>query len=917
MVSTLTVRQSLPMTRCDGIRTSRKACLRSRGGSVRRRCRRLGVELLEQRQLLTSTLSGAAPQDLGEFFLGSTTVTAVFFESNGVGDVSTEDWTLEQIEETKAKVETGVRWWGETLAQLNSVHTLDFVFDFTFADNPVETVFEPIERISNDFTLWGSEFLIQAGYSTTPLTFADHMVEFNHAQRVQHDTDWAFTIFVANSAQDENDSWAVGGDFERAFAFPQQKFMVVPSGRPASTVAHETGHMFWALDEYAGGGSAAQSRGYYLTPNENAADNPPQVDSIMADEAGVPGSLLENAYAAHVSSPSSLAMIGWQDSDGDGIFDVLDVPHRLDGAGFFDSSSQTYRFQGTSSVGTLPNRNPLPTGASSGSLQNDLTLNRITHVEYRLDGTGPFQDVGESYDSTMVELDLAIFVPADFESIEIRTRDARTGVTSPVFWGTPAQPTATTYAGLSGFVRHDANGNGSLESQETVGLAGWTVVLNDAQGNPLNLRQEVEPDDFPTLPAELNTIHAQVTLTAFGSGVLDTTVLSRTRDPAATGERVFAHRLLNGVVSTEWTQTTRRLRMDFTDPVNSVSLEAVALGDGKRGRLEIYDENDQLLGRYTTASLTSGEIETMTLERSQGDIAYALARAHQGSSIGLDHLQFGTETTATTDVNGVFSFACVPAGDYTLQLLERPDFLITTATSYPLSLQSGEIRENLDFGAEVTVSTTWQNPQLRYDIDGDGQVAPIDAILIVNLLNRKGSHLLPIAPTGATAPPPFYDTNGDGYVAAIDVLLVLNFLNGGGLLGLAEAEVVSSEVAASVATSWQDGEGEATLGTMNLARRALLTASTGESEHLLGSPELVEMGLPSAARQERQATQSGTADAAEVPSEVAQPTSASLNHDRRTHVTRPPARVKEGESEEFEYWEDLWEEITRELVNVL
>ncbi len=67
--------------------------------------------------------------------------------------------------------------------------------------------------------------------------------------------------------------------------------------------------MFWARDEYAGGGSSFQRRGYYNTLNSNAADNPApgfvQQPSIMAA-----GTLLDTAYLNHVSPASTLAMIG-------------------------------------------------------------------------------------------------------------------------------------------------------------------------------------------------------------------------------------------------------------------------------------------------------------------------------------------------------------------------------------------------------------------------------------------------------------------------------------------------------------------------------------------------------------------------------------------------------------------------------
>jgi hypothetical protein len=113
-----------------------------------------------------------------------------------------------------------------------------------------------------------------------------------------------------------------------------------------STFAHETGHMFWARDEYLGGGSYLDFRGYYDTQNWNAVNNPTpgfvHQPSIMAS-----GSSLEFAYQTNTSAASTLEMIGWRDSNGNGIFDVLDVPHRLEGVGTFDQSCSNIVFRGT------------------------------------------------------------------------------------------------------------------------------------------------------------------------------------------------------------------------------------------------------------------------------------------------------------------------------------------------------------------------------------------------------------------------------------------------------------------------------------------------------------------------------------------------------------------------------------------
>jgi hypothetical protein len=70
----------------------------------------------------------------------------------------------------------------------------------------------------------------------------------------------------------------------------------------------------------------------------------------------------------------------------------------------------------------------------------------------------------------------------------------------------------------------------------------------------------------------------------------------------------------------------------------------------------------------------------------------------------------------------------------------------------------------------------WQNGTLPTDVNGDGVVSPIDALLVINYLNRDGSGPVPEI-TGDQGPPPYLDVNGDGFITPIDALLVINLLN--------------------------------------------------------------------------------------------------------------------------------------------
>jgi hypothetical protein len=75
-------------------------------------------------------------------------------------------------------------------------------------------------------------------------------------------------------------------------------------------------------------------------------------------------------------------------------------------------------------------------------------------------------------------------------------------------------------------------------------------------------------------------------------------------------------------------------------------------------------------------------------------------------------------------------------------------------------------------------SNPWRNTANRFDVSGDGRVAPLDVLRIINELNlpqfRDAQGALPVErPTDAS----YYDVNGDGLVTSNDALQLINFLN--------------------------------------------------------------------------------------------------------------------------------------------
>jgi hypothetical protein len=102
-----------------------------------------------------------------------------------------------------------------------------------------------------------------------------------------------------------------------------------------------------------------------------------------------------------------------------------------------------------------------------------------------------------------------------------------------------------------------------------------------------------------------------------------------------------------------------------------------------------------------------------------------------------------------------------------------------------VATDSGTPPQSASFALSLTVLANprpWQNTVRPTDVNGDGSVSPLDALIIINLLNLPTSPLLsenlalPLA-RPATANTTFYDVNGDGFVAPVDVLVIINFLN--------------------------------------------------------------------------------------------------------------------------------------------
>ena len=733
--------------------------------AIRRPSRRLTLERLESRSLFAGLPFGAAPEDTGEFMLGRIAVTPVFLESTGQIDPNTENWTLAQKTTVLNNIQSGLNWWKQLLATKSTIQSLDFVIDTTYVDTPAPTPFEPISRISNAYSDWVSQFLVDRGFSQSS-QLDTNMRAFNNLQRVKLSTDWSFTIFVVNSQNDGDGNFAPGGSFDRAFSFAGGLFQIVPSTRPASTFTHETGHMFWARDEYIGGSNYFQKRGYYNSQNTNAIDLNPapsfvQVDSIMSS-----GGALDRAFQNVTTSDATLAQIGWVDSDNDGIFDVLDVPLKLEGLGQLNATGTTYSFVGRAVVQTLPNVN-------SAGLQNDITINRIGRIEYRFNG-GNWQTITTPNDY-QVELNLSIPVPAGTTgAIEIRAIESSIGITSNVFGGTlgPTRDTASV-PGIQGFAWSDVNRDGKWQSTET-GIANARVRLVDNNRQSLVLQSRIEPDNFSV--GSIASNQNGVLIEAIGEDT-NGMVGVFTDSSATTGSKVFRPFSTSQIAYVDtFRGDQQQLRITFAQPTTSVAIDAIAGGDNTIARLDAYSSNGKLIRRFQSGALNTGGTVTMQVGSDVADIAFVIARGIRNSKIKLDNLVIGPATETKTSVNGSYVLPGIPTGTYQIEITPQSptyDFVQPSTGLRSLAIVAGAVNAHEDFSLRPAVSP-WQNQVQRQDVNNDGLVSALDVLVTINEINRNGAR--PLENSGVVSPP-FYDVDGNRNIEALDVLIVINFIN--------------------------------------------------------------------------------------------------------------------------------------------
>ncbi len=353
-----------------------------------------------------------------EFMIGNISVGVFLLESSETNAAAenTEDWNATELHRARNEILDSFNWWEARAAENNSY--VNFSWEF---HERVNVSLEPINHksttsdIDRDMWQWVDEATDALGYEEKGKV---GIRQYLNDLRDRQGTTWAFAVFVVDSSNDEDNEFP---DDNFAFAMLGGPFYVMTYGNQNygienmdAVAAHETTHMFFALDEYSEAKEPSDKRSGYL----NVRNGNSEYGGAAKEESIMLGGI--EPYTNGDLSVFARGAIGWWDEDRDGIVDILDTEPETE----LESAEKTvfsteFTINGTARIHLLENKN-----SQVGSTGKNYSLNTIGGVEYSVNG-GDWRGLGlvatdGTFDQQVENFTLTLLLPNG--SHEIRTR---------------------------------------------------------------------------------------------------------------------------------------------------------------------------------------------------------------------------------------------------------------------------------------------------------------------------------------------------------------------------------------------------------------------------------------------------------------------------------------------------------------
>lgn len=237
-------------------------------------------------------LNSLAVSTTNDSMIGVVDVALLFVQSNGTSDPQLYVWTRSAEDTALAQIALDLAGWSHQAAAYEKQLTFRLV-PVRHDEELVQQPYEPILHASDDDSLWIDAIMAKAGFSAGG--YLQRVAAFNDSLRQNDGTDWAYTgLLIYNpppapaAFQDGTANYAyLGGplvsvNYQSGFVRYLPNAVVPNIG---GLFAHETGHIFWALDEYSWSSTGSGAAGVGPRPeipNGNfQGDNPLSVPCVM------------------------------------------------------------------------------------------------------------------------------------------------------------------------------------------------------------------------------------------------------------------------------------------------------------------------------------------------------------------------------------------------------------------------------------------------------------------------------------------------------------------------------------------------------------------------------------------------------------------------------------------------------------
>jgi hypothetical protein len=278
-------------------------------------------------------------------------------------------------------------------------------------------------------------------------------------------------------------------------------------------------------------------------------------------------------------------------------------------------------------------------------------------------------------------------------------------------------------------------------SEQTIDLTGITAGGGETQ--PLRVTATSSNTDLIADPTVVYTSAESTGSLSFapladehGTSTITVTVedggldkdLATTEDNATTSETFDV--TVNPVNDLPSLTAIADLVLDEDAPEQTVDLTGITAGGGESQPLRVtaISSNADLIANPTIAYTSAESIGTLNL------------------TLGL-HESGESTVTVTVEDGGLDNDLATSADN------------LSVSTAFVVTVH--EIYE-------------WHNYDLAEDVNQDGIVTPLDALIVINHLNTHGSTLLSEeTPTNG----PWYDVSKDGWVSPLDAMITINYLN--------------------------------------------------------------------------------------------------------------------------------------------